>query len=239
MGRESPPDGEDFPFGAATVRVFVVHGDAIARAGVVHILEGAQEFVVVGQAATARVALGGILTLRPDLVITDAVLPASDGIALIQDVRSRIDGITCLVLSTSQDTGVLRRARAAGAVACMLMNTSAAELVRVCLAVARGQAPPLLEGEVTPGVGLAVHDQLLAALPNHLTLQERRILLLLADGRTNREISQSLYLSERTVRNYVSHVLGKLGVANRTQAATFVTRVAEDLRGRQTFAEPT
>lgn len=225
----------DYPFGSRTVRTFVVAREAIIREGVTRILEGARDFVVVGQAATARVALGGILTLRPDLVITDVVLPAGDGVDLIREVRRGLERTTCMILSSSRDVALMRRAWAAGAVACMMLETPSAEFLRVCRDAANGRVTPMAAADDSaPRIGTAAGswDVLMTALPDHLTPQERRILLLLGRGMTNREIATALFLSERTVRNYVSNVLDKLDVTNRTQAATYVTRLVDDLRNR-------
>lgn len=239
MGEAWGEGSSDFPFGSPVARVFVVAGEAIVREGVVHILESTPDFVVVGQAATARVAISAMRGLHPDLVVTDGRLPASDGVSLVRTAQEQVDGVACVVLTAPDDPTIRRRCWLAGAAACVSRDAPATELLRVCRDVAAGGRPLTCDAASARPASVAPADDAdLAVVLAGLTAQERRIAQLLSQGMTNRQIALTLYLSERTVRNYVSNVLVKLNVANRTQAATYVTRLLADLRGHPGATEP-
>lgn len=206
----------------ATVRAFILDDHAIVRVGVRSVLEEAGDFVVVGEADTAPAGIRAILATRPDVALVDIRLPGGDGIEVIREVRSRDPAIHCLVLTAYADETAFLNATMAGASGYALKDLPAARLAAAARAVAAGRS--LLPAEASsivqvngPGGG--------AQLLDGLTSQERRILDQVARGLTNREIADELGLAEKTVRNYVSNVLTKLGVKNRTQAAAYVARV--------------
>ncbi|HEX2026619.1 MAG TPA: response regulator transcription factor [Nitriliruptorales bacterium] len=216
--RADAPNGH-----ARTVRAFILDDHAIVRVGVRSVLEEAGDFRIVGEAGTAPAGIRGILGTRPDVALVDIRLPGGDGIEVIREVRSRAPSVHCLVLTSYADETAFLHAAMAGASGYVLKDLSAEELQAAARAVAAGRS--LLEAEARwrmQDAPSADDDGLL----DSLTPQERRIVELVARGLTNREIADELSLAEKTVRNYVSNVLAKLGVKNRTQAAAYVARVA-------------
>jgi two-component system, NarL family, response regulator DevR len=208
------------------IRVFLVDDHEIVRTGLRSLLEGDSDFVVVGEAATAGEATARIPPTRPDVAILDVRLPDGSGIEVCREIRSGWPEIICLVLTSYADDEALVAAIMAGAAGYVLKQVGAGSLLDDIRRVAAGQS--LLDPALTRRVfdrmaEKTAEDPLLAAL----TPQERRVLDLVAEGRTNRQIAGDLYLAEKTVKNYVSNLLAKLGMERRTQAASYATRVAE------------
>ena len=206
--------------------MFLLDDHEIVRAGLRSLLETADDFVVVGEAATTGEALDRIPATRPDVAILDVRLPDGSGIEVCREIRSSWPDIACLVLTSYADDEALAAAVLAGAAGYVLKQVGATSLVDDVRRVAGGQS--LFDPAVTERVMArlkrgAEEDPLLAGL----TPQERRILDLVADGQTNRQIAGELYLAEKTVKNYVSNLLAKLGMERRTQAASYATRAAE------------
>ncbi len=201
--------------------------------------EAADGFVVVGEAATASEALDRIPPTRPDVAILDVRLPDGSGIEVCREVRSTFPEIACVMLTSYADDEALFAAIMAGAAGYVLKQVGASSLVDDIRRVAEGRS--LLDPALTDRVLEKLHqateeDPLLATL----TSRERRILDLVAEGQTNRQIATTLYLAEKTVKNYVSNLLAKLGMERRTQAATFATRIAErSAQARRTDATGT
>jgi two-component system response regulator DevR len=203
-------------------RVVLVDDHEIVRRGLKELLQD-EGFDVVGEAGTAADALIRVRALRPDVAILDARLPDGSGIDVCRDVRSADPSIACLILTSYDDDDALFAAIMAGAAGYVLKQVHGTDLVDAIRRVAAGQS--LLDPAVTTRVLERLRegprrDPRLASL----TDQERRVLDLVAEGLTNRQIGTRLGLAEKTVKNYVSSLLAKLGLASRTQAAIYATR---------------
>jgi DNA-binding NarL/FixJ family response regulator len=212
--------------GLVSIRVFLLDDHEIVRTGLRSLFEAAEGFVVVGEAATAAEAVDRIPPTRPDVAILDVRLPDGSGIEVCRDIRSASPEIACVMLTSYADDEALLASIMAGAAGYVLKQVGAVSLVDDVRRVAEGQSllDPALAARVLERLQQpSDEDPLLASL----TPQERRILDLVADGQTNRQIAGTLYLAEKTVKNYVSNLLAKLGMERRTQAASYATRVAE------------
>lgn len=207
------------------VRVFIVDDHEVVREGVRFTLERAGGFKVVGEAGTAAEGLRGIAETLPDVAVVDVRMPGGDAIQFVREVRARDPRVRCLVFTPLPDENAFAQAMMAGASGYLGKDANTEELVTIIrsLAAGRSMLPWEKDGALREhGRGLPSHDQLLS----ELTDRERRILELVADGLTNREIAKHLFLAEKTVRNYVSSILGKLGMKNRTQVAAYAARTA-------------
>jgi DNA-binding NarL/FixJ family response regulator len=210
-----------------TVRVFLLDDHEIVRRGVRQLLEDSGEILVVGEAATASEALSRIPPTRPNVAVLDVRLPDGNGIEVCREVRSRHPEIQCLMLTSFSDDEALFQAIVAGAAGYLLKQLKGTDIVDAVRRVAQGQS--LLDPALTRRVLERLReppeeDERLA----RLTPQERRILALIADGLTNRQIAEEVHLAEKTVKNYVSNLLAKLGMERRTQAAVFVARLGDN-----------
>jgi two-component system, NarL family, response regulator DevR len=208
-----------------TTRVFLLDDHEVVRRGLKELLEGEDDVEVVGEAGTAEEALGRIPATRPDVAVLDVRLPDGDGVEVCREIRSRHPEIRCLMLTSFADDEALFSAIMAGASGYVLKQVRGDDLVAGIRRVAQGES--LLD----PSVTARVLDRL-RAKPEEtelaaLTEQERRILDLIAEGLTNRQIGERMFLAEKTVKNYVSNVLAKLGMSRRTEAAAFAARLAE------------
>lgn len=209
------------------VRVFLLDDHEVVRRGLRGLLEAEEDLVVVGEAGTAAEGVARIPALRPDVAVLDARLPDGSGIEVCRQVRSVDPSIEALVLTSYDDDEALFAAILAGAAGYVLKQVRGTDLVDAVRRVAAGQS--LLD----PSVTRRVLDRLRAGDPEpeelkRLTEQERRVLACIAEGMTNRQIGERLSLAEKTVKNYVSSVLAKLGVERRTQAAVLASEL---LRG--------
>lgn len=228
MGEMRATTGTDVP--ARVTRVFLVDDHEVVRAGVRALLEDAGGFDVVGEAATVPQGLQGIVRTAPDVAIVDVRLPGGNGIELIREVRSRNPDTRCLMLTSFPDEDAFYQSVVAGAAGYVVKDVLQDELIDAVTQVAEGES--LLHREMVDelrerAVDLPPDDEFLA----DLTGQEQRILKLVAVGLTNREIAEQLSLAEKTVRNYMSNVLSKLGMKNRTEVAAYVAQSAAR-RGR-------
>ncbi|MGE3619904.1 MAG: response regulator [Acidimicrobiia bacterium] len=207
------------------IRVFLLDDHEIVRRGLRELLEAEQDMEVVGEAGTAEEALGRIPATSPDVAVLDVRLPDGDGITVCRDVRSRHPEIACVILTSYSDDEAVYAAIMAGAAGYLLKQVRGRDLVDGIRRVAAGDS--LLDPSVTTMVLERLRhrddDDELAAL----TDQERNILALIADGLTNRQIGEQLFLAEKTVKNYVSNLLSKLGMSRRTEAAVYAARLAE------------
>lgn len=206
-----------------TTRVYVVDDHEVVRRGIRDLLEAEDDIEVVGESGLAQEACRQIPVLRPRVAILDARLPDGSGIDVCREIRSQDPGIAALVLTSYDDDQALVAAIMAGAAGYVLKQVRGAELVQTVRLVAAGQS--LLD----PSVTARVLGRMRSGTPadtglEDLTEQEHRVLALIGRGLTNRQISHELFLAEKTVKNYVSSLLAKLGLTSRTQAAIFAVR---------------
>ncbi|HUR22954.1 MAG TPA: response regulator transcription factor, partial [Acidimicrobiales bacterium] len=193
-------------------RVFLLDDHEIVRRGLKELLESEEDLVVVGEAGTAAEALERIPATTPDVAVLDVRLPDGDGVEVCREIRSAHPEINCLMLTSYADDEALFSAILAGAAGYVLKQVRGTDLVDSIRRVAQGQS--LLDPGVTARVlerlrNPQAPDEHLASLSD----QERRILDLIAEGLTNRQIGERMYLAEKTVKNYVSNVLMKLGMS--------------------------
>ncbi|MFI1016833.1 response regulator [Streptomyces sp. NPDC020965] len=208
------------------IRVFLLDDHEVVRRGVHDLLGAEPDIVVVGEAGSGAQALVRGPALRPDVAVLDIRLPDSDGITVCRELRSRMPGIACLMLTSFDDDDALLDAIMAGAAGYVLKQIKGSDLVTAVRTVASGQS--MLDPATTARLmsSLRAPDEPAeAATPlSGLTEREAEILALIGEGLTNRQIGQRLYLSEKTVKNHISRLLAKLGVERRIQAAVLATR---------------
>ena len=207
-----------------TIRVFLLDDHEIVRMGVRDLLEAEPGITVIGEAGTAASALARIPALKPDVAILDIRLPDGDGVSVCRDIRSKMPQLACLMLTSFSDDEALFDAIMAGAAGYVLKQIRGTDLVGAVRTIASGQS--LLDPEAASRVMRRMRDQATAADPlAGLTDQERRILALIGEGLTNRQIGDRLFLAEKTVKNYVSALFAKLGMQRRAQAAAYAAHV--------------
>ena len=206
------------------VRVYLLDDHEIVRRGLRELLEADGSIEVIGESGLAAEATRRIPALHPDVAVLDGRLPDGSGIDVCRDVRSIDPTINCLILTSYDDDEALLNAIMAGAAGYVLKEIRGTALVDAIHRVAAGES--LLDPEVTARVVTRLREGP-AGDPalGSLTAQERRILLLIAEGLTNRQIAERMFLAEKTVKNYVSSLLAKLGMERRTQAAVFAARL--------------
>ncbi len=207
------------------VRVFLLDDHEVVRTGIRSLLEAADDMSVVGEASTAEEALARIPPTKPDVAILDVRLPDGSGIEVCREIRSSCPDVACVMLTSYADDEALFASIMADASGYVLKQVGGTDLVADVRKVAAGQSllDPTLIAQVRDRLREGKEDPLLAGL----TPQERKILNLIGEGKTNRQIAEGMYLAEKTVKNYVSNLLSKLGMERRTQAAAYVTRVSE------------
>jgi DNA-binding NarL/FixJ family response regulator len=197
----------------------------IVRRGLRELLEQEADFEVVGEAGTAEEARHRIPPTRPDVAVLDVRLPDGDGVEVCRDVRSADPSVRCLMLTSFADDEALLSAIMAGAAGYLLKQVKGNDLVDAIRKVAGGES--LLD----PAMTAKLLDRLRTPAPPDelatLTEQERRVLDLIAEGLTNRQIGERMFLAEKTVKNYVSNLLAKLGMNRRSEAAAFAARLEE------------
>jgi two-component system response regulator DevR len=212
------------------VRIFLLDDHEVVRRGVRDLLEAEPGLEVVGEAGTVAQALARVPALRPDVAVLDVRLPDGDGVTTCRELRSRVPGLACLMLTSFDDEEALLDAIMAGASGYVLKQISGTDLVTAVRTVAGGQS--MLDAGATTRLmarmrGDSTHDKQPKLLET-LTEREREILALIGEGLTNREIGQRLFLAEKTVKNHISRLLSKLGVERRVQAAVIATHAADD-----------
>jgi len=206
------------------IRVFLVDDHEVVRRGVHELLEFEADLVVVGEAGTAAEALARIPVLHPDVAVLDVRLPDGDGVTVCRELRSRLPDVHCLMLTSFADDEALFDAIVAGAAGYVLKQIRGGDLIGAIRTVASGQS--LLDPRATARVLERLRTQARRDDPvATLTDQERRTLELIGEGLTNRQIGERLFLAEKTVKNYVSSLLSKLGMERRTQAAVLAARL--------------
>ena len=205
------------------ITVFLVDDHEIVRRGITDLLNREPDLEVVGEAGTVKSARGRIAALHPDVAVLDVYLPDGSGIDLCRDVRSANPSIKCLILTAYDDNEASYAAVLAGASGYVLKDIQGKGLVDGIRRVARGDS--LMGHAVTRSVVSRLSAPVEASPDLDLTLRERQVLRLIATGMTNREIGIELGLAEKTVKNYVSGLFAKLGVARRAQAAVVGARL--------------
>jgi two-component system, NarL family, response regulator DevR len=211
--------------GSPAVRVFLVDDHEVVRRGVAEFLEDDPGITVAGEAGSVAEALARVPAVRPDVVLIDMRLPDGSGADLCRELRDRVDGVRCLILTSYSEQEALEAAVRAGAAGFLLKQVRGPALVSAVRTVASGGT---LFDEVGPavprsrGTGVAGGDRI-----GLLTDQERTVLRLIGEGLTNRQIGGRMGLAEKTVKNYTSHLLAKLGLERRTQAAILATELRD------------
>jgi DNA-binding NarL/FixJ family response regulator len=205
-----------------TISVFLLDDHEIVRRGIAQLLESEDDIEIVGEAGTAAQAMARIPALRPDVAVLDVRLPDGEGVSVCRDVRSAVaPPPACLMLTSYSDDEAMFGAIMAGAAGYLLKQVTGVDLVGAVRTVAAGGS--LLDPNASAAVLERLRKSGEPADPRYESLspQERRILGLIANGLTNRQIGTEMYLAEKTVKNYVSSLLHKLGFARRTEAAVY------------------
>jgi DNA-binding NarL/FixJ family response regulator len=207
------------------LRVVLVDDHEVVRNGIKSLLAETPDVSVVGEAGTVKDAIERAVWARPDVVIMDVRLPDGSGIEATREIRARLPNTQVLMLTSFSDDEALFASIMAGAAGYVLKQIKGADLVRAVQTVGRGES--LLDPAVTKGLldrlrrgKHLLKDERLA----RLSAQEERILEMIAEGKTNREIGDKLHLAEKTVKNYVTSILSKLEVARRAEAAAYLAR---------------
>lgn len=211
-----------------TLGVFLLDDHEVVRTGLRSLLESTDDLVVVGEAGTLAEALARIPPTKPQVAILDVRLPDGSGIEVCREIRSSWPEIACIMLTSYADDEALFASLMAGAAGYLLKQVGSSDLIDSVRKAGSGQSlldPALAERVLERLRQGPKQDDRLA----NLTPQERKILDLIADGQTNRQIAEALFLAEKTVKNYVSNLLAKLGMERRTQAATYAARLDERL----------
>lgn len=211
---------------AMAIRIFLVDDHEIVRRGLRELLTSEGDLEVIGEAGTAEEAVGRILATEPDVAVLDVRLGDGNGVEVCREIRSRRPETACLMLTSYADDDALFNAIMAGAAGYVLKQVRGSDLIDSIRRVAAGQSllDPALTAKVLERIRKGPEED---SRLSGLTPQERRILELLAEGMTNRQIGEKLYLAEKTVKNYVSTLLVKLGMHRRTEAAAFAARLSE------------
>lgn len=213
------------------IKVFLVDDHELVRRGVAEILDDEDDMTVVGQASCVAAALARVPALRPDVAVLDVRLPDGNGVDLCRELRAKLPGLHCLMLTSFTDERAMISAIQAGADGYVIKDIEGLQLVDAIRRVGSGsnllddRAVAALMSNLRAGIGKP-------GPLDGLTEQERTLLDLLGESLTNRQIAERMFLAEKTVKNYVSRLLAKLGLERRTQAAVLVTAVHEEERGR-------
>jgi two-component system, NarL family, response regulator DevR len=215
-----------------TVRVFLLDDEEVVRRGLKEMLESDAGLEVVGEAGTAEEAMARIPPTKPNVAVLDVRLPDGDGVEVCREVRSRHPDVQCLILTSFADDEALIQSVMAGASGYVVKQLKGADIVDAVRRVADGQS--LLD----PAVAARARDRLRAEPAEderlaRLSDKERKVLDHIADGLTNRQIAQRLHLAEKTVKNYVSNLLAKMGLESRTQAAVVIARIEQERSRRR------
>jgi two-component system, NarL family, response regulator DevR len=214
------------------IKVFLLDDHEVVRRGVRDMLESEGDIDVIGEAGTASSALARIPALRPDVAVLDVRLPDGDGVTVCREIRSKMPQVACLMLTSFADDDALMDAVMAGAAGYVLKQIRGTDLVGAVRTIASGQSmlDPRAASQLMERLrgGSGKQDPLEA-----LTPQERRILELIGDGLTNRQIGEKMFLAEKTVKNYISALFAKLGMERRTQAAAYAAKVFREQGGKR------
>lgn len=203
-------------------RILLVDDHEVVRLGLKALLDRHPNFEVVGEAGNAHDAVLQVENLQPDVVVMDIRLPGGSGIEACQEIAEKYPSSKVIMLTSYAEDEMLFSAIRAGAAGYVLKQIGGEDLVRAIEAVGRGEAllDPAVTQRIFQEVRKAAREEEASAFST-LTQQEKHVLLLVSEGKTNREIAKGLFLGEGTVRNYVSSILSKLGVSNRAEAAAY------------------
>ena len=207
------------------IRVFLVDDHEIVRRGIAELLQLERDIEVVGESATVDRTLGRVAATSPDVVVLDVRLPDGNGIDLCRDIRSNHPDIRCLILTAYADDEASYASVLAGASGYVLKDVRAQKLVDGIRRVAQGES--LMPAATAQRVVSSLQSPAVRQAAPELTRREQQVLELIAQGLTNRQIGEQLELAEKTVKNYVSGLLAKLGMERRTQAAVYGARTGE------------
>lgn len=209
------------------IKLLLVDDQPIIRQGLKSLLTSKSDFEIIGQAENGEIAINLVETLQPDVVLMDIRMPVMDGVAATQVICQRYETVKVLVLTTFDDDEYVAKAMRFGAKGYLLKDTPLEELANAIRTINQGYTqlgPGLFEKIITPVLEATCSTCETTEIPvefTELTPREREVLRLIATGVSNREIAQSLYISERTVKNHVTSMLAKLNLRDRTQAAIF------------------
>jgi two-component system response regulator DevR len=209
------------------VRIFLLDDHEVVRRGIAELLSAVPGFEIVGEAGTVEQALTRVMAAKPDVAVLDARLPDGSGIDVCREIRSALPDTYCLILTSYDDQDAVLSSVLAGASGYVLKEVRTSGLVDAIRQVALGRSL------IDPAVISQVMERVREGSPSDsrlasLTQREREVLDLIADGLTNRQIGERMFLAEKTVKNYVSSLLGKLGMERRTQAAVFGAEVRKE-----------
>jgi DNA-binding NarL/FixJ family response regulator len=208
------------------IRVFVLDDHEVVRRGLKELLDAEPDMEVVGEGATAESAVGRVPLLGVDVAVLDVRLPDGDGVEVCREIRSASPGTACLMLTGYGDDRAVLAAIMAGAAGYAMKHAQGMDVVESVRAVAEGRSA--LGPEAAERVMALLREKAETTDPlAALSSQEKRVLDLIGEGLTNREIAERMFLSEKTVKNYVSALLTKLGMKRRSQAAALVARIGE------------
>jgi two-component system response regulator DevR len=220
------------PAPTRTLRLLVVDDHEVVRQGLVALLDRRPGFQVVAQAGTVEESIAQARLHQPDIVVMDVRLPDGSGVEACREIRAELPATRVIMLTSFPDDEAVLSAIVAGASGYLLKQIRARDLVAALEAVGRGES--LLDPAVTERVLERVRRIATGQVDDELsvlTSQERKILMLVAEGKTNKEIAAEVFLSDKTVKNYVSSILSKLNLERRAQAAAFVARRGGDRSG--------
>ncbi|HEY5857163.1 MAG TPA: response regulator transcription factor [Aldersonia sp.] len=213
------------------VSVFLVDDHEVVRRGLADLLAEDPELTVVGEAGSVSQALARIPALRPDVAVLDVRLPDGNGIELCRELLSRMPDLKCLILTSFTDEQAMLDAILAGASGYVVKDIKGMELAKAVRDVGAGKS--LLDNRAAAALMENLRRRNTENDPlAGLTEQERTLLMLLGEGLTNRQIAARMFLAEKTVKNYVSRLLAKLGMERRTQAAVFISKLNEHQHGQ-------
>lgn len=208
------------------IRVFVLDDHEVVRLGLKDLLDGEPDMEVVGEAATAESAVSRVPVLGVDVAVLDVRLPDGDGVEVCREIRSASPGTACLMLTGYGDDRALLAAIMAGAAGYAMKQSIGTDVVEAVRAVAEGRSA--LGPEAAQRVMALLREKAETTDPlAALSSQEKRVLELIGEGLTNREIAERMFLSEKTVKNYVSSLLTKLGMSRRSQVAALAARIGD------------
>ncbi|HEV7974791.1 response regulator transcription factor [Amycolatopsis sp.] len=208
------------------LKVFLVDDHEMVRRGVADLLDDEPDLVVIGEAASVSEALARIPAAGPDIVLLDVRLPDGSGVELCRELRSALPGLNCLMLTSYTDEEAMMEAILAGAGGYVIKDIKGMELVAAVRAVGEGRS--LLDNRAAAALMNRLRASVAKAGPlDELSERERTLLDLIGEGLTNRQIAERMFLAEKTVKNYVSRLLAKLGMQRRTQAAVLATELRD------------